>query len=105
MYDGSFDIQNIFLRNTSIKGLLLHRHALRKVTRLVHIAASADGYVVGEELEGDYFEDGEQEFVGDGMLITRFTSWRMCSSPSMAVTRPGVCSRMSAGMPFEEIRG
>ena len=86
-------------------GLLLHRYALGEVSWLVYVAASSYGYVVGEELEGDYFEDGEQEFVGDGMLITRFTSWRMCSSPSMAVTRPGVCSRMSAGMPFEEIRG
>ena len=33
---------------------------------MVYVAASADGYVVGEELEGDYFEDGEEEFVGLG---------------------------------------
>jgi hypothetical protein len=33
---------------------------------LVYVAASADGYVVGEELEGDYFEDREQELVGLG---------------------------------------
>jgi len=31
---------------------------------LVYVAASADGYVVGEKLEGDYFEDGEKELVG-----------------------------------------
>jgi hypothetical protein len=33
---------------------------------LVYVAAAADGDVVGEELEGDYFEDGEEEFVGRG---------------------------------------
>ena len=33
---------------------------------MVYVAASADGYVVGEELEGDYFEDGEEEFGGLG---------------------------------------
>jgi hypothetical protein len=25
---------------------------------LVYVAASKDGYVVGEQLEGDYFKDG-----------------------------------------------
>ncbi len=29
---------------------------------MVDVAAAADGYVVGEKLEGDSFEDGEQEF-------------------------------------------
>jgi len=33
---------------------------------LVYVAASSYGYVVGEELEGDYFEDGEKELVGLG---------------------------------------
>jgi len=33
---------------------------------LVYVAASADGYVVGEELEGDYFEDVEEELGGLG---------------------------------------
>jgi len=33
---------------------------------LVYVAASADGYGVGEELEGDYFEDGQEELVGRG---------------------------------------
>ena len=45
---------------------LLHRHTLCKIPRLIDVAASADGYVVGEELEGDYFQDGEEEFVGLG---------------------------------------
>jgi len=31
---------------------------------LVDVAAAADGYVVGEELEGDDFEDGEEELGG-----------------------------------------
>ena len=35
---------------------------------MVYVAASADGYVVGEELEGDYFEDREEEFGGLGDL-------------------------------------
>jgi hypothetical protein len=38
---------------------LLYSNAFRQIPRLVDVAASADGYVVGEELEGDYFEDGE----------------------------------------------
>jgi hypothetical protein len=47
-------------------GYLLHRNTLPQVPWLVYVAASADGYVVGEELQGDYFEDGEEEFVGLG---------------------------------------
>ena len=43
---------------------LFHRNALSEVSWLVYVAASSYGYVVGEELEGDYFEDGEEEFVG-----------------------------------------
>ena len=35
---------------------------------MVYVAASADGDVVGEELEGDYFEDGEEELGGLGDL-------------------------------------
>ncbi len=46
--------------------MLFHRDALGQVPRLIDVAASADGYVVGEELEGDYFQDGEEEFVGLG---------------------------------------
>ena len=37
---------------------LLDSHALRQIPRLVYVAASSYGYVVGEELQGDYFEDG-----------------------------------------------
>ncbi len=33
---------------------------------MVFVAAVADGYVVSEELEGDDFEDGEQELGGGG---------------------------------------
>ncbi len=33
---------------------------------MVDVAAAADGDVVGEELEGDDFEDGEEEFGGGG---------------------------------------
>ncbi len=43
---------------------------------MVYVAASADGYVVGEELEGDDFEDGEQELGGGGDVddvLDRFT--------------------------------
>jgi len=39
--------------------LLFHSDGLREVSGLVYVAASSYGYVVGEELEGDYFEDGE----------------------------------------------
>ena len=50
---------------------LLHRYALGQIPRLVDVAASADGYVVGEELEGDYFEDGEQDSWDDwGIWMT-----------------------------------
>ena len=44
----------------NLRDCLLHRNALGEVSGLVYVAASADGYVVGEELEGDYFEDGEE---------------------------------------------
>ena len=37
---------------------LLHGDGLGEVAGLVYVAAAADGDVVGEELEGDYFEDG-----------------------------------------------
>jgi hypothetical protein len=33
---------------------------------LVDVAAAFDGDVVGEELEGDDFEDGEEELGGGG---------------------------------------
>ena len=33
---------------------------------MVDVAAAADGDVVGEELEGDDFEDGEEELGGGG---------------------------------------
>jgi hypothetical protein len=39
---------------------LLHSDALGQISGLVYVAASADCYVVGEELEGDYFEDGQE---------------------------------------------
>src|ERR1700761_5928497 len=45
---------------------LLDGHALRKISWLVDVAAAADGDVVGEELEGDDFEDGEEELGGGG---------------------------------------
>jgi hypothetical protein len=53
----------IFLRLT-----LLDCHTLCQVPGLVDVAASADGYVVGEELEGDYFQDWQEEFGGLGDL-------------------------------------
>jgi hypothetical protein len=37
--------------------LLLYSDTFCQVSGLVYVAASGDGYVVGEELEGDYFED------------------------------------------------
>ncbi len=36
---------------------LLYSDAPRGVSGLVYVAPSADDYVVGEELERDYFED------------------------------------------------
>ena len=41
---------------------LLHRHRLRQVPRLVHIAASRDRCVVGEELERDAGEERAEDF-------------------------------------------
>ena len=53
-----------FLSNTTSRRKHSHidrfaysRYALGQVSGLVYVAASADGYVVGEELEGNYFED------------------------------------------------
>jgi hypothetical protein len=39
---------------------LFYSDALGQVSGLVDVAAAADGDVVGEELEGDDFEDGKQ---------------------------------------------
>ncbi len=39
---------------------------LARLRGLVDVAAAADGDVVGEELERDDFEDGEEEFGGLG---------------------------------------
>jgi hypothetical protein len=38
-----------------MNGSLLHSDRLGELSGLVYVAASADGYVVGEELELDYF--------------------------------------------------
>ena len=46
--------------------LSLHSHTLRKISGLVDVAAAFDGDVVGEELEGDDFEDGEEELGSGG---------------------------------------
>ena len=39
---------------------LLYGDGFGQIPRLVYVAAAADGYVVGEELEGDDFADGEE---------------------------------------------
>ncbi len=52
---------------------------------MVDVAAAADGDVVGEELEGDDFEDGEEELGGGGMWMTCSTNWAIESSPSVAI--------------------
>ena len=49
---------------------LLNGIAFGKVSGLVYVAAAADGYVVGEELEGDYFEDGWGSFTAFRMTNT-----------------------------------
>jgi hypothetical protein len=54
---------------------------------LVNVAASADGYVVGEELEGDYFENWEQELGGLGIWMVCSTGWLMSPSPSIVLKR------------------
>src|ERR1039458_2866404 len=45
---------------------LLYGDGLGEVAGLVYVAAAADGDVVGEELEGDDFEDGEEQLGGGG---------------------------------------
>src|SRR5580658_1456140 len=47
---------------------LFDSYALRQISWLVDVAAAADGDVVGEELEGDDFQDGEEELGGGGDL-------------------------------------
>jgi hypothetical protein len=41
--------------------------------------------VVGEELQGDDFEDGEEQLRGGGMWMVCSTNWAMSRSPSMAM--------------------
>ena len=45
---------------------LLNGYALSQISGLVDVAAAADGDVVGEEMQGDDFEDGEEQFGGLG---------------------------------------
>jgi hypothetical protein len=39
---------------------LLHSNGFGEVSGLVYVAAAANGDMVGEQLEGDYFEDGQE---------------------------------------------
>jgi len=48
--------------------MLLHRHGLGEVPGLVHVAATDDGDVVGQELEGHHIEDGREPGVDLGEL-------------------------------------
>ena len=57
-------------KGDGVLGLLLHRYALGEVSWLVYVAASSYGYVVGEELEGDYFEDGGRSSWEAGVWMT-----------------------------------
>jgi hypothetical protein len=63
---------------------------LGEVSGLVYVAAAADGDVVGEELQGDDFEDGEEELGGLGDVDDVFDQLGDVWSPSMAMamTRP-----------------
>ena len=45
---------------------LLHRHALGQVARLVHVAALALRYVVGQKLQGDAREHAAELLAGAG---------------------------------------
>jgi len=44
--------------------VLLHGDAFSEVAGLVDVAAAADGDVVGEELQGDDFEQGKEQLGG-----------------------------------------
>lgn len=45
---------------------LLDCYAFRQISGLVDVAAAADGDVVSEELEGDYFQQGQEKLGGGG---------------------------------------
>lgn len=58
-----YTVTPLYLRDAphnTVLRMLFDRDGFREVSGLVYVAASADGYVVGEELEGDYFEDGQE---------------------------------------------
>jgi hypothetical protein len=40
-----------------------HRHTLRQIPRLIHIAASSHGDVVRQQLERHHFQNGKQQLV------------------------------------------
>src|SRR5215469_16521916 len=42
---------------------LLHRHAFRQIPRLVHIAATADGNMIRQQLERHDLQDRQQQVV------------------------------------------
>src|SRR5208337_4337014 len=55
---GSFGGPQAWFRLTVAgRALSFHRHRLRQVSRLVHVATAKHADVVSEELEGDSFQD------------------------------------------------
>ncbi len=44
--------------------ILFYSNALREISRLIDIAAAANGTVISEQLQRNDFEDRKQEFVG-----------------------------------------
>ncbi len=71
---------------------LLDRDALGEISRLIHIAAAPYCYVIGEQLQRNHFEQGQQQFSGHwnrndvirhlGDLFIAFASHRNHNSAS-----------------------
>src|SRR4051794_7886408 len=60
---GFKSFERSIFRSTYLRLFLFYRNALRQITRLVDIATAPDGTVVSEQLQGNYFEDREQQFI------------------------------------------
>src|SRR3954453_17785656 len=51
---------------SSTRAMLLDGYALREISRLVDVAAAADGNVIRKQLERDHLEKRQQQLTSDG---------------------------------------
>jgi hypothetical protein len=72
---GSVPVLRTLFLSILVELCVLHSNALRQVSGLVYVADPADGYVIGELVGGNYFEDGKEDF---GRLSVDMVDMKRC---------------------------